>query len=151
VRAFRLWYDPFVSQPRVLFHIISSLRVGGAEQFVVNMLRFHNRSRYLPVCICSQSPLGTPLEAMVQQMGAPLYFLDGIATDMFTLEMATRQQVRNENALVAAMQLLVRQPLLRAQMGQAARQRAVERFDVRQTVRAYEARYEEILRRRRCG
>jgi hypothetical protein len=34
-------------------------------------------------------------------------------------------------------------------MGHAARCRAVERFDIRQTVRAYEALYEEILQRKR--
>jgi glycosyltransferase involved in cell wall biosynthesis len=65
-----------VSQPRVLFHIINSLRPAGAEQFVVNMLRYHDRSRYFPVCICSRAPLGSHLEAAVQQMGVPLYFLE---------------------------------------------------------------------------
>ena len=65
-----------MGNPHVLFHIVNSLRVGGAEQLVVNMLRYHNRSRYFPVCVCSQSPLGTPLEAVVQQMGIPLYFLE---------------------------------------------------------------------------
>jgi glycosyltransferase involved in cell wall biosynthesis len=71
-----LWYNPIVSQPRVLFHIINSLRPAGAEQFVVNMLRYHDRSRYFPVCICSRAPLGSHLEAAVEQMGVPLYFLE---------------------------------------------------------------------------
>jgi colanic acid/amylovoran biosynthesis glycosyltransferase len=55
----------------------------------------------------------------------------------------------DRDALVAAMQRMVEQPDLRVQMGQAARCRAVERFDIRQTVRAYEALYEEILQRKR--
>jgi glycosyltransferase involved in cell wall biosynthesis len=71
-----LWYNPLVSQPRVLFHIINSLHPAGAEQFVVNMLRYHDRSRYFPVCICSRAPLGSHLEAAVEQMGVPLYFLE---------------------------------------------------------------------------
>jgi glycosyltransferase involved in cell wall biosynthesis len=71
-----LWYNPIVSQPRVLFHIVNSLRPAGAEQFVVNMLRYHDRSRYFPVCICSRAPLGSHLEAAVEQMGVPLYFLE---------------------------------------------------------------------------
>jgi glycosyltransferase involved in cell wall biosynthesis len=71
-----LWYNPLVSQPRVLFHIVNSLRPAGAEQFVVNMLRYHDRSRYFPVCICSRAPLGSHLEAAVEQMGVPLYFLE---------------------------------------------------------------------------
>jgi len=65
-----------VSQPRVIFHIVNSLHVGGAEQFVVNMLRYHDRARYFPVCICLCAPMGTHLEAAVQQMGVPLYFLE---------------------------------------------------------------------------
>jgi glycosyltransferase involved in cell wall biosynthesis len=52
------------------------------------------------------------------------------------------------HGLVAAMQRMAQDPNLRGQMGQAARQRAVERFDIRQTVRAYEALYEEILQKR---
>ena len=75
-RRLGLWYNPLVSQPRVLFHIIDSLRVGGAEQFVVNMLRYHDRACYRPVCICLRAPMGTHLEAAVQQMGVPLHFLD---------------------------------------------------------------------------
>jgi glycosyltransferase involved in cell wall biosynthesis len=71
-----LWYNPIVSQPRVLFHIVNSLRPAGAEQFVVNLLRYHDRSRYFPVCICSRAPLGSHLEAAVEQMGVPLYFLE---------------------------------------------------------------------------
>lgn len=58
--------------------MINSLRPAGAEQFVVNMLRYHDRSRYFPVCICSRAPLGSHLEAAVQQMGVPLYFLEVI-------------------------------------------------------------------------
>ena len=75
-RRLGIWYNPLVSQPRVLFHIVNSLRVGGAEQFVVNMLRYHDRACYRPVCICLRAPMGTHLEAAVQQMGVPLHFLD---------------------------------------------------------------------------
>ncbi len=75
-RRLGLWYNPIVSQPRVLFHIVNSLRPAGAEQFVVNLLRYHDRSRYFPVCICLRAPLGSHLEAAVQQMGVPLHFLD---------------------------------------------------------------------------
>jgi hypothetical protein len=71
-----LWYNPIVSQPRVLFHIVNSLRPAGAEQFVVNVLRYHDRSRYFPVCICSRRPIGKHLEAAVEQMGVPLYFFE---------------------------------------------------------------------------
>jgi len=73
-----LWYNPIVSQPRVLFHIVNSLRPGGVEQLVVNLLRYHDRSLYFPVCICSRAPSGSHLEAAVQRMGVPLYFLEVI-------------------------------------------------------------------------
>ena len=67
-----------MNQPRVLFHIINSLRPGGVEQLVVNLLRYHDRSLYFPVCICSRAPSGSHLEAAVQRMGVPLYFLEVI-------------------------------------------------------------------------
>ena len=59
--------------------------------------------------------------------------------------------VPNEDleGLTAAMLRMVQHPDLREQMGRAARCRAVERFDIQQTVRAYEALYEEILQRQR--
>jgi len=51
----------------------------------------------------------------------------------------------DEPALAQALQTLVANPDLRRQMGQSALRRAQERFDIRQTVRAYETLYEQIL------
>lgn len=48
--------------------------------------------------------------------------------------------------LQQALQTLVHHSELRLQMGQAARQHAVERFDIRQTVRLYEALYDQLNR-----
>ena len=53
------------------------------------------------------------------------------------------------DALVAALQRLVDSVELRRRMSNAALQRAREKFDIRHTVRAYEALYEELLQRKR--
>jgi glycosyltransferase involved in cell wall biosynthesis len=59
----------------VVFQILPSLVVGGAERLVVHLVEHLSRERFSPVCICLESPLGTHYEARVQALGAPLYFL----------------------------------------------------------------------------
>jgi glycosyltransferase involved in cell wall biosynthesis len=59
----------------VVFQILPSLVVGGAERLVVHLVEHLNRERFSPVCICLESPLGTHYEARVRASGAPLYFL----------------------------------------------------------------------------
>jgi glycosyltransferase involved in cell wall biosynthesis len=61
--------------PQVVFHILPSLVVGGAERLVVHLMEHLSRERFSPVCICLESPLGTHYEARVQASGTPLYFL----------------------------------------------------------------------------
>ena len=61
--------------PYVVFQILPSLVVGGAERLVVHLVERLSRERFAPVCICLESPLGTHYEARVQASGAPLYFL----------------------------------------------------------------------------
>jgi len=61
--------------PQVVFQILPSLVVGGAERLVVHLVAHLSRERFVPVCICLESPLGTHYEARVQASGAPLYFL----------------------------------------------------------------------------
>ena len=61
--------------PQVVFEILPSLVVGGAERLVVHLVERLSRERFSPVCICLESPLGTHYEARVQASGAPLYFL----------------------------------------------------------------------------
>jgi glycosyltransferase involved in cell wall biosynthesis len=61
--------------PQVVFQILPSLVVGGAERLVVHLVERLNRERFAPVCICLESPLGTHYEARVQASGTPLYFL----------------------------------------------------------------------------
>ena len=61
--------------PQVVFQILPSLVVGGAERLVVHLMEHLSRERFAPVCICLESPLGTHYEARVQASGAPLYFL----------------------------------------------------------------------------
>jgi len=61
--------------PQVVFQILPSLVVGGAERLVVHLVEHLNRERFAPVCICLESPLGTHYEARVRASGAPLYFL----------------------------------------------------------------------------
>lgn len=60
---------------RIVFQIIESLVPAGAEQLVVHLLEHLNRDRFMPVCICLQSPTGSHYEARVQARGVPLYFL----------------------------------------------------------------------------
>ena len=61
--------------PQVVFQILPSLVVGGAERLVVHLVEHLSRERFSPVCICLESPLGTHYEARVRASGAPLYFL----------------------------------------------------------------------------
>jgi len=61
--------------PKVVFQVLPSLVVGGAERLVVHLVAHLSRARFAPVCICLESPLGTHYEARVQASGAPLYFL----------------------------------------------------------------------------
>ena len=61
--------------PQVVFQIVPSLAVGGAERLVVHLVERLSRERFVPVCICLESPLGTHYEARVQASGAPLHFL----------------------------------------------------------------------------
>jgi glycosyltransferase involved in cell wall biosynthesis len=68
--------SPLVSEGKhILFQIISSLVPAGAERLVVHLLEYVDRGRFAPVCICLGSPLGSHLEARVQQLGVPLHFL----------------------------------------------------------------------------
>jgi glycosyltransferase involved in cell wall biosynthesis len=59
----------------VLFQIITSLTPAGAERVVLNLLKYHDRQRYEPICICLANPTGSHYEQQVQQMDIPLYFL----------------------------------------------------------------------------
>jgi glycosyltransferase involved in cell wall biosynthesis len=61
--------------PQVVFQILPSLVVGGAERLVVHLMEHLSRERFAPVCICLESPLGTHYEARVRALGAPLHFL----------------------------------------------------------------------------
>jgi len=59
----------------LVFQIIASLVPAGAERLVVHLLEYIDRERFAPVCICLRNPVGSHLEARVQQLGIPLYFL----------------------------------------------------------------------------
>lgn len=59
----------------VVFHILVNLVPAGAERMVVNLLRYHNRALYAPVCLCLGTPVGSHYEQEVQSFGIPLYFL----------------------------------------------------------------------------
>jgi glycosyltransferase involved in cell wall biosynthesis len=61
--------------PKLLFQLITSLAPAGAERLVVHLLEHVNRERFAPVCICLGNPVGSHLEARVQQLGVPLHFL----------------------------------------------------------------------------
>ena len=59
----------------VVFQILPSLVVGGAERLVAHLVAHLSREGFSPVCICLESPLGTHYEARVRASGVPLYFL----------------------------------------------------------------------------
>jgi glycosyltransferase involved in cell wall biosynthesis len=61
--------------PQVVFQVLPSLVVGGAERLTVHLIEHLSRERFAPVCICLESPLSTHYEARVQALGAPLHFL----------------------------------------------------------------------------
>ena len=58
-----------------LFQVITSLVTGGAERVVVNLLLYHDRTKYQPICICLGNPKGTHYERLVQEHQIPLHFL----------------------------------------------------------------------------
>jgi glycosyltransferase involved in cell wall biosynthesis len=58
-----------------VFQIIASLVPAGAERLVTHLLEYIDRERFAPVCICLRNPVGSHLEARVQRLGVPLYFL----------------------------------------------------------------------------
>ena len=58
-----------------VFQIISSLVPAGAERLVVHLVEYIDRESFAPVCISLTDPVGSHLEARVQQLGVPLYFL----------------------------------------------------------------------------
>lgn len=64
-----------MQEPRIVFQVINSLGTGGAESFVVNLLRYLDREHYQPVCVCLNGPKHTHHEAAVEAMGVPLYFI----------------------------------------------------------------------------
>ncbi|MEM0338009.1 MAG: glycosyltransferase [Candidatus Caldarchaeum sp.] len=64
-----------MQEPRIVFQVINSLGTGGAESFVVNLLRYLDREHYQPVCVCLNGPKHTHHEAAVAAMGVPLYFI----------------------------------------------------------------------------
>jgi len=72
-----VWAENLGSMPTpyVVFQIVPSLAVGGAERLVVHLVEHLSRERFAPVCICLESPQGAHYEARVQASGAPLYFL----------------------------------------------------------------------------
>jgi glycosyltransferase involved in cell wall biosynthesis len=59
----------------LVFQIITSLVPAGAERLAVHLLEYIDREQFSPVCICLGDPVGSHLEARVQQLGVPLYFL----------------------------------------------------------------------------
>jgi glycosyltransferase involved in cell wall biosynthesis len=59
----------------LVFQIITSLVPAGAERLVAHLLEYIDRERFAPVCICLRNPVGSHLEARVQRLGVPLYFL----------------------------------------------------------------------------
>jgi glycosyltransferase involved in cell wall biosynthesis len=126
--------------------IESRVRFLGVRSDIPDLLRaadvfvFPSRWEGNPLSVMEAMAAGLPVVATAVG-GVPELVEDG----------ASGILVPNEDlhGLVAAMQRMAQNPDLREQMGHAARCRAVERFDIRQTVRAYEALYEELLQRRR--
>ena len=67
---------PAISKGKhTLFQIVTSLVPAGAERLVVHLLEYMDRSRFVPVCICLGNRISSHLEARVQQLNVPLYFL----------------------------------------------------------------------------
>ncbi len=63
-------------KPVPLFQVITSLVPAGAERVVLNLLLYHDRTRYQPICICLGKELGSHYEQLVRKHDIPLYFLD---------------------------------------------------------------------------
>jgi glycosyltransferase involved in cell wall biosynthesis len=122
------------------------VRFLGVRSDIPDLLRaadvfvFPSRWEGNPLSVMEAMAAGLPVVATAVG-GVPELVEDGVSGIL----------VPNEDleGLTTAMQRMAQNPDLREQMGRAARCRAVERFDIRQTVRAYEALYEEILQRKR--
>lgn len=85
------------------------------------------------------------MEAMAAGLPVVASRVGGIPELVAERETGILVEPNAEQSLIQALQSLTANAALRLQMGQAARQRASERFDIRQTVRQYEALYEERL------
>jgi len=64
-----------MQEPKVVFQVINSLNVAGAERVVVEILRHLNRDRYHPVCICTSYPRNTYYEEIVNKLNVPIHYL----------------------------------------------------------------------------
>jgi sugar transferase (PEP-CTERM/EpsH1 system associated) len=88
------------------------------------------------------------MEAMAAGLPVVASRVGGIPELVEDEQMGMLIPVDSEPCLVQAFQALISNAPLRQQMGQAALQRARERFDIRNTVRQYESLYETLLPRR---
>ncbi len=85
------------------------------------------------------------MEAMAAGLPVVASRVGGIPELIAESETGILVEPNAEQSLIQALQSLTANAALRLQMGQAARQRASERFDIRQTVRQYEALYAQKL------
>ncbi|MCX7993966.1 MAG: glycosyltransferase, partial [Fimbriimonadales bacterium] len=85
------------------------------------------------------------MEAMATGLPVVASRVGGIPELVEEEQMGILVPVGNEPCLVQALQTLVDNPDQRQRMGQAALQRARERFDIRNTVKQYEDLYDKIL------
>lgn len=60
---------------QIVFQVLYSLTIGGAERLAVNLCLHLNRERYQPICISLREPQNTHYERVLQEAGIPLHFL----------------------------------------------------------------------------
>jgi hypothetical protein len=84
-RRLGIWYNPLVSQPRVLFsHRPIRCALQARSSFVVNMLRYHDRACYRPVVYLSACADGGRIwKRRCSRWGFPLHFFDVSETSAF--------------------------------------------------------------------
>jgi len=85
------------------------------------------------------------MEAMAAGLPVVASRVGGIPELVETEQMGILVPVDDETYIAQGLQTLVDDAALRQRMGQAALQRAHERFDIRNTVKEYERLYEQIL------
>lgn len=136
----------------VLEHLVKELGLEGAVTFAGNLAEPYEGFSAMDVMVHAASHEGFGLAiAEAAFCGLPIVTtgVGGIAEIVVPEETGIFVPVGDPEAIAAAVTRLYEQPTLREAMGQAGRDRAMERFSAQRYVRDVEALYHQLLREKK--